>query len=301
MNTCTPIVLFTYKRLDPLKKTILYLRKNSLAKESVLYIYSDGPKNNEEESEISNVRDFLKTIEGFKSVIIQESKENKGLAISIIQGVTEVLNKHDSVIVLEDDLYTQPNFLSYMNASLDRYRDEKQVLSVCGFSFDLNVEHIDYDAYFLNRPWPWGWAIWKDRWVEIDWDVKNYESFKSNRNKRKAFSKLGSDVNSMLDKQMAGQLDSWAIRWTYHQFCNEMISVFPKHSLVFNGGFDEFATHTKGSSKRYIPVLDKSGKTNFQLPRHIMIDRKVQSSFLKKMSIKSRIISKFQTLYEKYT
>lgn len=296
-----PVALFTYKRTDTLEKTISNLQKNFLAKDTVLFIFSDGPKNPRELEEILKVRKFLRTVDGFKAVIIHESKENRGLANSIIKGVTEVLDSHDSVIVLEDDLYSQPNFLNFMNVALERYQDSKEILSVCGYSFDLNLEHINCDDYFLNRPWPWSWAIWKDRWIKIDWSVSDYSEFSKKRKSRVEFAKLGSDVNAMLDKQMRGEIDSWAIRWTYHQYKNNMLSVFPRKSLVFNGGFDEFATHTKGSAKRYIPQLDESMNTSFNLSKKIYLDPIVQKSFQRKMSIKSRIISKLQTLHERFT
>ena len=99
MKTLAPVVLFCYKRLDTLKQTVESLQQNYLAGESELYIFSDGANNEQDRPAILAIRDYLKTITGFKGVTIFESPENKGLANSIITGVTAVINKYEKVIL----------------------------------------------------------------------------------------------------------------------------------------------------------------------------------------------------------
>ena len=297
MNTA-PILLFTYKRLDTLKQTVAALEKNDSAALSDLFIFSDAAKKEEDKTVVNQVRAYLKTIKGFRSIQIVEREENLGLARSIISGTSWVLSKYDKAIVVEDDLITTPNFLAFMNAALERYKAETSVFSIAGFAFNLNTSGLQYkyDAYFLNRPWPWGWATWKDRWEKIDWEVRSYASFKKDRKLRKAFSEGGSDLNKMLREQMEGKIDSWAIRWSYHQFRIGGITLFPVYSKVYNAGFDKFATHTKGSQKRYIPEIDTEGKTSFYFPEQVSITGSFQALFRKKMGVMARIGSKWQTL-----
>jgi hypothetical protein len=296
----SPIVLFTYKRLDTLKQTVECLKENIGANESDLYIYSDAARSEKDKTTIDEVRAFLKTITGFKKVLIIEATQNKGLANSIIEGVSEVIQKYGKVIVLEDDLKTTSNFLTFMNNSLDRYEKEKKVFSVSGYSFDLGIDKNEtQDAYFINRGWSWGWATWSDRWNEVDWNVKNYSSFIKDPKARKEFSLGGSDLNKMLDTQMSGKLDSWAIRWFYHQFRIKGLTIYPILSKIYNNGFDEDATHTTGSDKRYQPALDNVNKTSFKLPDAISLHPFYQKKFQDKMGIKARIISKLQTIFQK--
>jgi hypothetical protein len=294
-----PIVLFSYKRLDTLILTIEALQKNYLAVDSDLIIFSDAAKDEQDHQVVEKVRTYLKTISGFQSVKIYEAEINKGLANSIIYGVSQVVKKYGKVIVVEDDLLTTPNFLNYMNSALDNYILEKNVFSICGFSFDLDSNENENKAYFLNRPWPWTWATWENRWIDIDWSVTDYETLKNDKKRRKQFSTLGSDVNAMLDKQMNGTIDSWAIRWTYHQFKTSKLSLFPINSLVLNAGFDKYATHTKGSSKRYIPKLDDGTKREFKFPLEAQLNTKYQKRFIRKMGYISRIKSKLETLFLK--
>lgn len=292
-----PVLLFTYKRLDKLKLTVEALAANYLAKESDLFIFSDAAKQTADEGVVNCVRSYLKTISGFKNITIIEATKNKGLANSIISGVTEVMKRHEKVIVIEDDLRTTQNFLSYMNEALNFYCAEEKVFSVSGYSFNLGVrEHQNADAYFLNRGWSWGWATWKDRWCKVDWEVSDYSSFRKDRKRRSQFTKGGSDLNSMLDSQMSGRLDSWAIRWFYSQFKYSGLTLYPVLSKVYNEGFDEDATHTNGSEKRYIPRLDTKNSQIFSFPKLIEVDEFYQKAFQRKMGIRERIVSKLRTL-----
>ena len=134
------------------------------------------------------------------------SEHNLGLAASIIAGVSKIFEIADEVIVLEDDLIVTSNFLSFMNQALTRFQLDKKVFSISGYSFNISgSKTTNYDAYFLNRGWSWGWATWKDRWKDIDWEVKDYNEFNSNRKLKASFNKGGSDLTAMLQKHNDGQ------------------------------------------------------------------------------------------------
>lgn len=285
-----PIVLFTYKRLDTLKKTVVALQKNDLASESDLYIFSDAEKMLEDRGFIKAVRSYIKTIKGFKSVTLFESKTNKGLARSIIEGVTQVLELYDSVIVLEDDLVSSANFLNYMNEALDYYKEENKVFSVAGFSIPIANISSESDVYFTSRSSSWGWAIWKNRWESIDWEVKDYSEFKKNRQLRSDFNKMGSDMTQMLDRQMQGKINSWAIRWCYHQFKHDLFSVHPFVSKIENIGFNSpDASNTKEKFNRYQTKLDTGFERKFQFTKAICLDSRIIRQFIQPFSIATRV------------
>ncbi|NRT13283.1 sugar transferase [Flavobacterium sp. 14A] len=295
MHSLAPIVLFTFKRLDTLILTVEALQKSKLAIHSDLIVFSDAGRNEKEELAVAQVRNYIHTISGFRSVLINEAEQNKGLANSIIDGVTAILDKHKSVIVLEDDLISSSNFLDFMNKSLDYYQNSNKVMAVCGFSFPYKTK-IEDDVYFLNRFWPWGWATWADRWEKADWTVADYSSFKNDKKRQKQFSYLGSDVNAMLKKQMDGKLDSWAIRWTYHIFKNKGIVLFPNSSKISNEGFDEFATNTVGLKDRYLTNIDTVNEVEFEFLKDCDINSVRQKEFLNKFSLKERIKNKVREI-----
>ena len=135
MSKIAPVVLFVYARLDHLQQTIEALQKNYLAKETKLIIYSDNAVKESHEADVLAVRNYLKTISGFESVEISEAKQNKGLAKSIIEGVTEQVNKYDRIIVMEDDLVSSPYMLNFMNEALDFYQNEDRVMQISAYSY----------------------------------------------------------------------------------------------------------------------------------------------------------------------
>ena len=188
-----------------------------------------------------------------------------------------------------------------MNSALENYSGQNQVFSISGYSFDLasNKTPYQYDGYFICRGWSWGWATWKNRWETVDWNVSDYAEFRTNKKLQKEFAEGGSDVNSMLQKQMEGKLDSWFIRWLYQQFKIKGLTLYPVYSKICNIGFDEHATHTKGSDKRYKTNLDLTKKYTFNFPTIIEPDVLFQKKFQNKMSVKRRILGKIETIFEK--
>lgn len=159
----TPVILFAFNRPEGLKAIIESLLQNEEAKHSVLYVFVDGPRfqRKGEVENVEKVRDYVKSITGFKEVHYKFALQNKGLGNSVIKGVTEVINRYGKAIVLEDDLILAPNFLFFMNQGLDKYKEETSVFSICGYSNKVKVpKDYSYDTYFCTRSSSWGWATW---------------------------------------------------------------------------------------------------------------------------------------------
>jgi hypothetical protein len=219
------------------------LLKNDQAVERDLFVFSDAAKTPKAAEAVREVREYIKTISGFKSVNIVERAYNFGLARSIIEGVTSVVNERMRIIVLEDDLLVTPYFLVFMNRALDKYKDEQQVIQVSGYMFPVTID-IKEDALFLPLTTSWGWATWKRAWQLFDPDAKGYSQVKSDLKLRKRFNLDGAyDYFSMLEAQLAGQVDSWAVRWQLSAFLNDSLIIYPRHSLIVNVGFDGTGTH----------------------------------------------------------
>jgi hypothetical protein len=290
-----PIVLFTYNRLEETERTIKALKNNYLASDSKLVIYSDGPKSENDIKKVQSVRDYLKTISGFKKVTIRASQSNKGLADSIIDGTTEVINEDGKVIVLEDDLITSPNFLDFMNQAISFYEDDSEILSISGYTLALPSLPGNKDFYFGYRASSWGWATWQDRWEKVDWDVRSYNDFMESPQKRIKFKRGGSDMVKMLQRQQEGLNDSWAIRFCYHQFRKDLKTVFPTTSKVKSIGFSEKATHTTGT-KRFDTELDSGEKREFEFGKFQEMNEQLVKEFRNKFSLSSRAWDKLRKI-----
>jgi len=293
-----PICLFTYSRLKETRKTIQALQENYLSSKSDLIIFSDGSLNSNDKTQVLKVRNYIHTIGGFNSVEVIESDHNKGLADSIISGVSKIISKYGKVIVLEDDLVTSANFLDFMNQALDYYQDSDQIFSISGYTMDLpSLEDYPKDYYLGYRASSWGWGTWKEEWEGVDWEVTDYTSFKLDIPRQMQFMRGGSDMPQMLWKQMNGKIDSWAIRWCYDQFKRNMFTVFPSTSKVLSIGFGEDATNTKNSN-RFDTPLDSGEQRKFKFESAPKIDKVLVEEFRDKFSIKNRLSKKMKSLFK---
>ena len=292
MNKLAPIVLFVYNRPDHTKQTVEALQKNELASDSELFIYADAAKNENTVTKVNRVREYIKSIDGFKKVTVIEREKNWGLANSIIDGVTNIINKYDKIIVLEDDLVTSPYFLKFMNEGLTIYEDRKDIFSITGFNFpeiQANTPKDYCDSIYLSyRCMSWGWGVWKNRWMSIDWEVQDFDELKGDNNKINKFNRGGEDLFPMLKSQILGHIDSWAIRFCYAHYKNNSYCVYPIESFVSNEGFDGSGVHCNAdpSSKYSLKLVGKS---------ELVINKEVQLNN-KLVKVNSKIHSRSITL-----
>lgn len=238
-----PITLFVYNRLEHTKKTIDALASNFLAIDSELIIFSDGPKTEIDKSTILLLRNYLRSLQGFKKITIHERTFNFGLSNNIIDGVTKVCNDYGKIIVLEDDLITGPFFLTFMNEGLSKYQHTQNVCSIHGYIYPTN-EELPYN-FFLKGADCWGWATWKRSWDNFNQDgTFLYEQIKSLNLKREFNFNNTYDYFKMLENQILGLNNSWAIRWYASMFLQNHLTLYPGKSLVNNIGFDNSGTHS---------------------------------------------------------
>lgn len=242
-----PVIVFGYKRPSHLKRVLDSLASNPEAIYSKLFIAIDGPGLHSETSLVDECRNIARQVTGFKEVVTFFQEQNIGLANSIIKGVSKVLEEHESVIVLEDDLFVSPHFLGFMNNSLSAYRSETLVASIHGYQYPLRG--LKETAHFLRGADCWGWATWRDRWKTVDFESSNLLKDLSNFNLKLKFNMYGALKNyEMLKKQEVGEIDSWAIRWHASMFIQGKLTLFPPKSLVLNLGLDGSGTHEGNSS-----------------------------------------------------
>lgn len=241
-----PIALFVYRRLDHVQRTVEALRRNPESAQSQLIAFSDGAKDDTAQADVATVRQYLGGVTGFRSVTVVERPANFGLARSIIDGVTQVLEQHDRVIVVEDDLVTSPHFLRYMNDALREYRGDDRVISAHGYLYP--VPDPMPETFFIRGADCWGWATWRRGWALFNPDGSALLAQLRDRqlttrfNFENTYPYLG-----MLEAQIAGEVDSWAIRWLASAFLADKLTLYPGRSLVHNIGNDASGVHNADS------------------------------------------------------
>lgn len=241
-----PILLLTYNRDEELKRILSNMASCHDSDRYDLFVHIDAPNifGDGDVECYKRIKRHIKEYSGkFSTVNIMEEKYHRGLANSVISSVTEVINRYGKVIVIEDDLCLSKDCLNFLNDALDYYEKDNRVWSVTGYTPFLDSKNrLDKDVYFSYRSSSWAWATWKDRWDNIDWEVKDFDEFISDVRLQEEFCRGGYDLPQMLTRQMCGLIDSWAIRWCYSQSKRKMLSVFPKKTRVKHV-FSEKSTH----------------------------------------------------------
>lgn len=247
-----PIALFAYRRTDHLSQTLDALEACPEFKQSHLYVFSDGPKNEAVAADVAAVRQLLRGRAG-ENMTIVEASQNKGLAASIIAGVTRLCDEYGRVIVLEDDLLLAPQGLTWLNASLRQYADDAEVFQISAYQWWNPLFRKRRQALFGRQAVSWGWATWKRAWDQFDPAATGWEGLQHDKALRRAFDMNGSyPLSEMLMLQINGKIDSWAIRWAWTVFREGGLVLYPPRSMIANIGFDETGTHTSiGRLKRF--------------------------------------------------
>ena len=305
-QSLSPIVLFVYNRLLHTQQTIQALKKNHLATQSELFIFSDAAKGSKDKESVDAIRKFIETIDGFKKVTIYKNQYNAGLANNIIKGVSKILHEYGKAIVLEDDLITSPYFLSYMNKALNLYENQANIFSISGFNYPPEIftlpSYYKYDVYLNYRSCSWGWATWKDRWAKTDWAMTDYKEFSRRHHDKKLFNRGGDDLYDKLKDAMNGLTNSWAIRWAYTHYKYNAYAVYPRYSYINNIGFDNSGTHCK---KPLYPENDIAVAVKEPyLPENLEPDHEVihRHTLIHKYSTSRKIkeLTKYLILYRKW-
>ena len=260
----SPVILFVYNRPWHTEQTLNALAQNTLANESVLTIYADGPKAGATEDDkinIAKVRSVIRSKKWCKQVNIVEADYNKGLAASIIEGVTNTVNKNETVIVLEDDIITSPGFLEYMNDALQVYRAEQSVMHISGYMYPLG--YTTNDTRFLNVVTPWGWATWKSRWQHFNGNASDLmeKLLAAPHYSLKDYNKgYGNEFTRQLQANIEHRINTWAVKWHTSIYLKKGFCLHPSMSLVQNIGFDNSGIHCSTNEDYKVEVLAKEIK-----------------------------------------
>ncbi|MDD1729894.1 MAG: glycosyltransferase [Methanospirillum sp.] len=276
--TYAPIVLFVYNRPVHTRHTVETLQKNIHADKSDLIIFSDWAKDETSQKNVEEVREYLRLISGFKSITIILRERHYGLAESVISGISQVFEKYDAVIVMEDDLESSQFFLTFMNAALDYYKEQNRIYSISGYNYPITIpDDYPYDVYLSYRCGSWGWATWKDRWLKACWNINKNDSFFSDKKAQSEFKRGGNDMVGMLIDQIEGKIDSWAIRWSYTHYINHAYCVFPTNSKIKNIGNDGSGTHVDKTN--YFDVAMDSGQSKFTFTNDMKVNNEIAKNF----------------------
>jgi hypothetical protein len=272
-----PILLLVYNRPETTKTLVNCLLAQPNINQFEIYVFSDGAKSEYDFDKILEVRQIIEGLNICKNLSKNYSEINIGLAESVIKGINTVFESHEKIIVLEDDLEISPFFFNYMNYYLSYYQNIEKVGTIQGFQFPIKVNWKDpvFLDEFVNC---WGWGTWKNRWIHFEPNGSKLLNELNERNLTYEFNGKNSyPFMVLLEDQVNGRVNSWAIRWYASLFLKGYVHLYPNKSLVINNGLDGNGTH--GEKEWFVQTL---ANEEFQLVNPLpTVNLKARNSVIK--------------------
>lgn len=284
MGKLAPILLFVYNRPEHTERTLEALMQNALASESELYIFADAAKKVASADTLKNIektRAIIRQKKWCGKITIVENESNKGLAKSVIEGVTKIVNEYEKVIVLEDDMITSPHFLQYMNDALTIYKNAEHVACISGYIYPVKEQLPE--TFFIKGADCWGWGTWKRAWKDMETDgIKLLKQLEDNSLTNTFDFKGSYPFTQMLKEQIAGVNDSWAVRWYASAFLKNKFCLYPGVSLIQNIGTDGSGSHGGVSEKWNVNLASQPIQVK---PIKIIENNKAKNNFIEYFTI----------------
>lgn len=276
LNSLAPIGISTYVRLQHLQICIEALQKNTLAEQSELFVFSDGPKPGDE-VRVAAVRSYLQTVDGFKEVHIIERESNSRTANNR-GGIEELLNTYGKTIFLEEDVVAAPGFLLYLNDALDFYKDNPSIGSISAYCPPIKIpDTYPYDVFALTRFNPWGMGLWK-RYYRMNTPISEDEYLKLFNDKKRIkmlARSVGQEALPIIQMDFEGKLDAGDMKTIFWQFVDGKLTIYPRKSLVHNIGQDGSGFHMGVTDKWDISEVWNTVR-GFEFVRDITIDENIR-------------------------
>ncbi|RIK51535.1 hemolytic protein HlpA-like protein [Candidatus Microgenomates bacterium] len=250
MNMQTPVVLFIYKRASNLKAFCKILKNLDIKN---IYIVSDGAKSIEYRVRVEKTRRELESLINWSCNVQKNYSDiNLGLKERFRTGINWVFEHTDRAIFIEDDCIPDPSFFTYCDELLEKYKDDKRIISITGNNFQPRKNQVKDSYYFSRYPHVWGWATWKRVWDQYDSDIVDWPKLRSSGWLDKLFPDrffTRKFWTYIFDRLHSEKINTWDYQLTYLSLKNSGFNIVPSVNLVSNVGYGDDATNIKQKNK----------------------------------------------------
>ena len=267
------ILLVAWRRPHTTERVLDAIRAQAPSR---LYVACDGPRpeSPEEREKVLATRALIEEkIVWDCEVQHLYSDTNQGCRLAVSRAIDWFFAHEEEGIVLEDDCVAHPEFFSYCEALLERYRHDERVWCISGNNFQDGHWRGDGSYYFSQYPHCWGWASWRRCWQHYDSDLSRWPRLRDSGLLQTIFPNpqertFWSGIWETLYRD--NKPDSWAYRWTFTCLVMGGITALPNRNLVSNIGFGSDATHT---TDKKISHIMEDGLGRLRHPSFIIVDR----------------------------
>lgn len=270
--TYYPVIIPTLNRYQHFKACVESLSACTHAEKTELIIGLDYPPSEKYVQGWKKIKEYVKSIQGFKKVIVFEHSHNLG-SVGNWKFLANYIKQHyDAWIESEDDNVFSPCFLDYMNKVLNKYKNYTNILAVSAYMDPVNFTVPRQNKSNVLRTqfyFAWGLGKWRrtDEILDKSMPVHYMQYVCSHR---KVLRKMRNNLRDLY------QLIFWTkynpkldIRcdFTISCFCviNNMYVINPMLSLVRNMGHDGSGEHCVDLKNDYFSNQKISEKTVFDI------------------------------------
>ncbi len=256
LSNLAAVAILVHTRDRHFRTCVESLTKNPLAELTDLYVFSDGADSGDEEA-VGRVRDFAKTITGFRHVVLR-FRETNDFSANVHDLLMFPLKKHERVIYMEDDNVVASSFLSFINEALEEYAADKRIAGISGYAPPVDQSRFTTADVYLSKHWSfWTAAVWREKGVFDFLDVqKPYADMVKRgleRQVQQAFPGLAQGLKKMDD----GVQDAPDRKLSYFLIREGLYQLRPVQSLVMNTGHDGSGLHSVRSDRFNHPPFEQ--------------------------------------------
>lgn len=252
-----PVLITAFNRPLLLRGLLDNLRPTAPSR---LFIAIDGPRSDVslDAELVRQTKKALELIDWVSDVQILERETNLGCGAAMSSAITWFFDQVEEGIILEDDIRPLPEFFGYASDLLVRYRNDPRLLTLSGAnSYPLSMQRTTASFRFSRYPQVWGWATWRDRWMDYRYSIGSWRNDWPITRRWKGMG--GRPLPALmwtrnLDRVAAGLVDTWDYQLVLLAMKSGRFTTIPRVSLTQNVGFGVNATHTHGEVGPNLPT-----------------------------------------------
>ena len=246
------VLLLGFNRPELLKKRINEIYESKVEN---LYVSIDGGSESHT-LEMDLLKQYahvkLSKIHHFS---LHHHRDNLGLVRHITGEISNVLTKHQYIIVIEDDVKISVNFINNMINGLNIHKRDNLLGIVSGFS-PVHFKHLQNKWRISRYPYIWGWACSKAAWQSYTYNLSEV-----NIEQKLLHSKTWNELKpsqkikwlGLFKKAQVNPLETWDSQLAFLSYCKDFTNLAPIFSIVGNEGFnDSRAVHTQGKKPKFV-------------------------------------------------
>jgi hypothetical protein len=244
----SPVLLIAFRRPDLTEQVLNAIRG---ARPARFYVAIDGPRSDVpgEAELVVSTRDLIERAADWNVELhVRARTENLGCRKGVADAIDWFFTHEPEGIILEDDCVPHPDFFTYCDELLERFRDDPRIFAICGDNSSSIELSGPWSYGFIRHPNVWGWASWRRAWAHYDDSMEDWRRVTDDPDALRLIfpeQREREAMKALLDRlAFEGRPDTWDYRWTANCILATAMCAIPRVNMVTNIGFRSDATHT---------------------------------------------------------